>query len=168
MSLTSLPSRVYGQQVFLDKFGCLSQRNVVKHLFHVMAAFCLPKPYKYFLYICQIFLGGRIDAHEQIFLVQKLAWLALEHDSLARKNCQFSPYTQFCYTKVTLCYLSRNFSRNFVATQVAREIARRIMPRNQQVSQYFCCNNHCTSRIGFYFLQRLRQRCNAFLKHCTV
>ena len=45
VSLTSFPSsRVYGQQVFLDKFGCLSQRNVVKHLSHVMAAFCLPKP----------------------------------------------------------------------------------------------------------------------------
>ena len=167
MSLTSLPSRVYGQQVFLDKFGCLSQRNVVKHLSHVKAAFCLPKPYKYFLYTCQIFLGGRIDAHEQIFLVQKLAWLALEHDSLARTNCQFSPYTSTS-NFVTLYNLSRNFSRNFVATQVAREIARRIMPRNQQVSQCFCCNNHCTSRIRFYFLQRLRQRCNAFLKHRTV
>ena len=32
----------------------------------------------------------------------------------------------------------------------------------------FVATTIARSRIRFYFLQRSRQRCNAFLKHCTV
>ena len=57
--------------------------NVAKHLFHVKPVFCLPE--EAFLVDLSSSLGGH--TREQIFLVQKLAWLALEQDSLARKNC---------------------------------------------------------------------------------
>ena len=62
--------------VSLDKFCCILLNVHSNSFTHVEVAICLSKPQKYLLYICQVFLGGR--RHEQIFLVQKLACLALK------------------------------------------------------------------------------------------
>jgi hypothetical protein len=126
--LTSLPSRVYDQQVFLDKFtfSCLRSTSfpwqvyllvsTVNKVFFDKFTFSCLRSTKFFLtsfiasvhgmflniylmsrqpFVCQnhievflvdlsSFLDGR--RHEQSFLVQKLAWLALEQGSLTRKN----------------------------------------------------------------------------------
>jgi hypothetical protein len=60
-------------------------------LSHANVAFCLPWSWNHWNISCtfvKFSVGGR--AQEQIFLVQKLAWLALERCSLARKNCQYT------------------------------------------------------------------------------
>ena len=66
--LTSFVARVYSQQVSLDKLCC----SIEVFLVHLSSF-----PYRPY-------------THEQILLLQKLAWLTLEQDSLARKHfCQF-------------------------------------------------------------------------------
>jgi hypothetical protein len=92
LSLTSLLSRVYGQQVFLDKFSltrfvALVHGMLLNIYLESRPPFVCQKPRKYFLCTCQVFLGGR--THEQIFLVPKLACLALEQGFLTRKKDQF-------------------------------------------------------------------------------
>jgi hypothetical protein len=110
--LTSLLSRVYSQQVSLYKFtfSCVQStsfpwqvsrskfcwscaRNVGKHLSRVKVAFCLPKTMEVFLVHLSSFPWR---SHEQIFLVQKLAWLVLEPGSLARKKL-----SNFCLSSKT-------------------------------------------------------------------
>ena len=69
-SLTSLLTRVYGQEVFFDKFlltGFVAHVQGMLLNIYLKTAFCWPKPQKYFLYTCHVSLG------EQTSLVQKLA-----------------------------------------------------------------------------------------------
>jgi hypothetical protein len=82
-------------------------------LFAIKAAFCLSKPQKYFLYFTEVFSLHGGCTHEQIFLVQKLAWLALEQDSLARKKCHFSPSRTSRYKRKTVKSILWNLQWTF-------------------------------------------------------
>ena len=85
----------------VNKFSLTS--FVVKHLSHarhdVKSTFCLPKPCKYFLFTCQVFLGGLLLYTSKSSLSKSWHdWLALEQCMLLGKE-KFPIFFSACTNK---------------------------------------------------------------------
>ena len=175
----------YGMFTYLEEaermwINCNSLRELESHLLFELVGTLLG---------IAIYNGIILDLHFPPVIYKKLqgcrtdlADLKDVEPSLARSLQSLLQYdgdveSTFCSTFQVLydgtfsklCNLSRNLSRNLV-------LRHKLHAKLQGVSclainksrNIFVATTIARSRIRFYFLQRLRQRCNAFLEHCAV